>query len=131
MEYFKYLHGLSDKSIRELTAARLIGKERRNMEENNSLAKVIAVYGSVIDAVFCRSRAAVIGTMPNVCTSTNEKYWFCRWLSTRVISAAAVALGFTYRVGRNMPVAVREGYSCTAGFKINYMGRVLNIGQPD
>jgi F-type H+-transporting ATPase subunit gamma len=28
MEYFKYLHGLSDKSIRELTAARLIGKER-------------------------------------------------------------------------------------------------------
>ena len=34
------------------------------MEENNSLAKVIAVYGSVIDAVFCRSRAAVIGTMP-------------------------------------------------------------------
>ena len=28
MEYFKYLHGLSDKSIRELTAARLLGKER-------------------------------------------------------------------------------------------------------
>lgn len=28
LEYFKYLHGLSDKSIRELTAARLIGKER-------------------------------------------------------------------------------------------------------
>ena len=28
MEYFKYLHNLSDKSIRELTAARLIGKER-------------------------------------------------------------------------------------------------------
>lgn len=28
MEYFKYLHGLSDKSIRELTAARLIGRER-------------------------------------------------------------------------------------------------------
>ena len=28
MEYFKYLHSLSDKSIRELTAARLIGKER-------------------------------------------------------------------------------------------------------
>ena len=28
MEYFKYLHGLSDKSIRELTAARLIGKEK-------------------------------------------------------------------------------------------------------
>ncbi|MDD5477358.1 MAG: F0F1 ATP synthase subunit gamma [Candidatus Omnitrophica bacterium] len=28
MEYFKYLHGLSDKSVRELTAARLIGKER-------------------------------------------------------------------------------------------------------
>jgi len=27
MEYFKYLHNLSDKSIRELTAARLIGKE--------------------------------------------------------------------------------------------------------
>ncbi|MFA5356797.1 MAG: FoF1 ATP synthase subunit gamma [Candidatus Omnitrophota bacterium] len=28
MEYFKYLHGLSDKSIRELTAARLINKEK-------------------------------------------------------------------------------------------------------
>lgn len=28
MEYFKYLHSLSDKSIRELTAARLIGRER-------------------------------------------------------------------------------------------------------
>jgi len=28
MEYYKYLHGLSDKSVRELTAARLIGKER-------------------------------------------------------------------------------------------------------
>ncbi len=28
MEYFKYLHALSDKSVRELTAARLIGKER-------------------------------------------------------------------------------------------------------
>jgi len=28
MEFFKYLHGLSDKSIRELTAARLIGKEQ-------------------------------------------------------------------------------------------------------
>ncbi|MFH1678107.1 MAG: FoF1 ATP synthase subunit gamma [Candidatus Omnitrophota bacterium] len=28
MEYFKYQHSLSDKSIRELTAARLIGKER-------------------------------------------------------------------------------------------------------
>ncbi len=28
LEYFKYLHGLSDKSIRELTAARLIEKER-------------------------------------------------------------------------------------------------------
>jgi F-type H+-transporting ATPase subunit gamma len=28
LEYFKYLHSLSDKSIRELTAARLIGKER-------------------------------------------------------------------------------------------------------
>jgi len=28
MEYFKYLHSLSDKSIRELTAARLIEKER-------------------------------------------------------------------------------------------------------
>jgi len=28
MEYFKYLHGLSDRSIRELTAARLLEKER-------------------------------------------------------------------------------------------------------
>ncbi len=28
MEYFKYLHGLSDKSIREITAARLINKEK-------------------------------------------------------------------------------------------------------
>jgi len=28
MEYFKYLHSLSDKSIRELSAARLIGRER-------------------------------------------------------------------------------------------------------
>ena len=27
MEYFKYLHGLSDRSIRELTAARLLEKE--------------------------------------------------------------------------------------------------------
>lgn len=27
MEYFKYLHGLSDKSVRELTAARLLGKK--------------------------------------------------------------------------------------------------------
>ena len=28
MEYFKYLHGLSDKSIRELSAARLLGKNK-------------------------------------------------------------------------------------------------------
>ena len=28
MEYFKYLHGLSDRSIRELTAARILGKNK-------------------------------------------------------------------------------------------------------
>jgi len=28
MEYFKYLHGLSDKSVRELTAARLLGRKQ-------------------------------------------------------------------------------------------------------
>jgi len=102
-------------------------KHNDDMEENNSLAKVVAVYGSVVDAQFASGvELPVIGTMLNVRASLGED------IGLQVVEhrgnniCRAVALGFTYGVGRNMRVRVREKGIVVPQDLNQLYGRVLN-----
>lgn len=97
------------------------------MEENNSLAKVVAVYGSVVDAQFASGvELPVVGTMLNVRASSGED------VGLQVVEhrgnniCRTVALGFTYGVGRNMRVRVREKGIVVPQDLNQLYGRVLN-----
>ena len=99
----------------------------KNMENNNCLAKVVSVYGSVIDVQFNDGiNLPIVGTMLNVSTSLGED------IDLQIVEhrgnsiCRCVALGFTYGVGRNMRVCVREkGIVVPLDFNQLY-GRVLN-----
>ncbi len=96
-------------------------------EKNNSLATVIAVYGSVVDVLFRDGISLpIVGTMLNVSTSLGED------IGLQIVEhrgnniCRCVALGFTYGVGRNMRVSVRER-GIVVPFDLNQLyGRVLD-----
>lgn len=78
-------------------------------EKTDSLAKVIAVYGSVVDVKFPpQASLPIVGTMLNVRTSLQED------IGLQIVEhcgnniCRTIALGFTYGVSRNLPVSVRE-----------------------
>jgi len=97
------------------------------MEQVNSSAKVAAVYGSVVDAQFASgARLPEVGSMLKVCSSLGEE------IGLQVVehrgnnTCRCVALGFTYGVGRNMPVGIHEkGVVVPRNIDLLY-GRVLN-----
>lgn len=90
-------------------------------------AKVIAVYGSVVDVQFPLGVGLpVVSTMLRVCASQGED------IGLQVVEhrgdnvCRCVALGFTYGVGRNMRVEVMEqGIVAPKDLNVLY-GRVLN-----
>ena len=97
------------------------------MEENSSLAKISAVYGSIVDAQFSPGVSMPpVGTMLGVRASTGED------IGLQVVEhrgnniCRTVALGFTYGVGRNMPVTVREKGIIVPKDVGQLYGRVLN-----
>lgn len=97
------------------------------MESSDSLARVVAVYGSVVDAQFSPGiEMPVVGTMLNVCTNTGED------IGLQIVEhrgnniCRCVALGFTYGVGRNMPVSMREKGIVVPKDLNQLYGRVLN-----
>ena len=97
------------------------------MENSDSLAKIVAVYGSVVDVQFATGAVLpAIGTMLKVSNNQSKD------LGLQVVehrggnTCRCVALGFTYGVGRNMPVSVQEqGVVVPADISQLY-GRVLN-----
>jgi F-type H+-transporting ATPase subunit beta len=97
------------------------------MDSSNCLAKVVAVYGSVVDAQFVAGASLpVIGTMLKVSTRLGKE------IGLQVVEhrgnniCRCVALGFTYGVGRNMPVGMQEK-GIVMPRDINQLyGRVLN-----
>lgn len=97
------------------------------MNPSDYSAKIVAVYGSIEDAQFPPDAVMpVIGTMLGVRTSLGED------IGLQVVEhrgdniCRTVALGFTYGVGRNMPVTIREkGIAVPKNLEQLY-GRVLN-----
>jgi F-type H+-transporting ATPase subunit beta len=97
------------------------------MNPSDYSAKIVAVYGSIVDAQFPPDAVMpVIGTMLGVRTSLGED------IGLQVVEhrgdniCRTVALGFTYGVGRNMPVTIREkGIAVPKNLEQLY-GRVLN-----
>ncbi len=97
------------------------------MDNSDSLAKIVAVYGSVVDVQFATGAVLpAIGTMLKVSNNQSKD------LGLQVVehrggnTCRCVALGFTYGVGRNMPVSVQEqGVVVPADISQLY-GRVLN-----
>jgi F-type H+/Na+-transporting ATPase subunit beta len=95
--------------------------------ETSSLAKIIAVYGSVVDVQFPLGvNLPVINTMLKVRNSQSED------IGLQVVEhrggnvCRCVALGFTYGVGRNMRVEVmKQGVTVPKDLSMLY-GRVLN-----
>ncbi|MDD4981863.1 MAG: F0F1 ATP synthase subunit beta [Candidatus Omnitrophota bacterium] len=95
--------------------------------DTNPLAKVIAVYGSVVDVQFSLGvDLPVVSTMLRVRASQGED------IGLQVVEhrgdnvCRCVALGFTYGVGRNMRVEVMEqGIVAPKDLNVLY-GRVLN-----
>jgi F-type H+/Na+-transporting ATPase subunit beta len=79
------------------------------MDSANVSAKVVAVYGSVVDVQFAPGTSLpVVGVMLNICLDP-EKDIGLQIVEHRVNNICrCVALGFTYGVARNMPVSVRE-----------------------
>lgn len=97
------------------------------MNSSGSLAKVAAVYGSVVDAQFTSGiEMPPVGTMLNVCTITGEN------VGLQIVEhrgdniCRCVALGFTYGVGRNMPIRLREKGIIVPRDLNQLYGRVLN-----
>ncbi len=95
--------------------------------DTNPLAKVIAVYGSVVDVQFSLGvDLPVVSTMLRVRASQGED------IGLQVVEhrgdnvCRCVALGFTYGVGRNMRVEIMEqGIVAPKDLNVLY-GRVLN-----
>ncbi|MFH1678106.1 MAG: F0F1 ATP synthase subunit beta [Candidatus Omnitrophota bacterium] len=97
------------------------------MEKSNSLAKIVAVYGSVVDVQFIsQAELPAVGTMLGVATGSGEN------IGLQIVEhcgnniCRTVALGFTYGLGRNMQVSLREkGIVAPANIEQLY-GRVIN-----
>ncbi len=102
------------------------------MVSDDCLAKVVAVYGSVVDAQF-----ALGATLPNVGSMLRVSANSGKDIGLQVVEhrgnniCRCVALGFTYGVGRNMPVGIQEkGVAIPRDLNQLY-GRVLNaLGSP-
>jgi len=102
------------------------------MDNSNSIAKVAAVYGSVVDAQFMPGiKLPVVGAVLKVCTSLGQD------IGLQIVEhrgeniCRCIALGFTYGVSRNMPVSLQEkGVAFPRDLTLLY-GRVLNaLGLP-
>lgn len=97
------------------------------MEENNYTARVVAVYGSVVDAQFePGSNLPVVGTMLGVRTSQGEDIGLQIAEHRGNNICRCWALGFTYGVSRNMPVFIREKGIVVPRDLNQLYGRVLN-----
>jgi len=97
------------------------------MNSSGVLAKIVAVYGSIVDAQFPPGISMpAVGAMLGVRASTGEDIGL-QIVEHRTDSICrTVALGFTYGVGRNMPVNIRQkGIVVPKDFTQLY-GRVLN-----
>ena len=98
----------------------------------NSTAKVIAVYGSVVDAQFgVTSSLPPVGTMLKVVIPPEKE------VSLQIVEHRAnnvcrcIALGFTYGVSRNMSVLQQEKELSVPRDLSQLYGRVLNaLAQP-
>jgi F-type H+/Na+-transporting ATPase subunit beta len=93
----------------------------------NNSAKIVAVYGSVVDVQFSNgAEMPSVGSMLNVSTSMGEN------VGLQIVEhrgnniCRTVALGFTYGVGRNMSVTVREKGIMVPRDLNQLYGRVLN-----
>lgn len=97
------------------------------MENEKPLAKVVAVYGSVVDAQFsAQASLPAIGAMLKVSPLPGKN------IGLEVVEhrdnniCRCIALGFTYGVSRNMPVSLQEKeMSLPRDLNLVY-GRVLN-----
>ncbi len=97
------------------------------MSQADSLAKIVSVYGSIVDVQFIPGiELPVVGTMLNVSTSSGED------IGLQIVEhcgnsiCRTVALGFTYGVGRNMPVSMHKR-GVVVPLDLNQLyGRVVN-----
>jgi len=97
------------------------------MEGSNNFAKVVAVYGSIVDAQFPAGvEMPVVGSMLSVSASTGENIGLQIVEHRRNNICRCVALGFTYGVGRNMRVEIREKGMVVPRDLSQLYGRVLN-----
>ncbi|MFA5096061.1 MAG: F0F1 ATP synthase subunit beta [Candidatus Omnitrophota bacterium] len=94
---------------------------------DNQIAKVIAVYGSVVDAQFDNGALLpVIGAMLRVQLS-NEKEIGLQVVEHRGNNICrCIALGFTYGIARNMPVGIQGKELAIPRDVSQLYGRVLN-----
>jgi len=102
------------------------------MEENNHSAKVVAVYGSVVDAQFdAGSSLPNVGAMLKV-SLPEEKEIGLQVVEHRGNNICrCIALGFTYGVARNMPVLLQDKELAIPADLSKLYGRVLNaLAQP-
>jgi len=97
------------------------------LANENHIAKVIAVYGSVVDAQFpAGASLPAIGAMLKVCLPPEKE------IGLEVVEhrgnqiCRCIALGFTYGVGRNMPVFLQEKELAVPRDLHQLYGRVLN-----
>ena len=95
-------------------------------------AKVIAVYGSIVEVQFSPGAALPnIGSMLKVCASLGNDIGLQVVEHRKDNTCRCVALGFTYGVGRNMPVTVQEEGVVIPRDLNQLYGRVLNaLGRP-
>jgi len=102
------------------------------MEDKKGIAKVVAVYGSVVDAQFGQQAALpAIGAMLKVCLPMEKE------IGLQVVEhrgnniCRCIALGFTYGVGRNMEVSLQGKELAVPRDLTKIYGRVLNaLAQP-
>ncbi|MDD5119982.1 MAG: F0F1 ATP synthase subunit beta [Candidatus Omnitrophica bacterium] len=97
------------------------------MNSSGPLAKIVAVYGSIVDAQFPSGISMpAVGTMLSVRTSIGEDVGLQIVEHRQNNICRTVALGFTYGVGRNMPVSIREKGIVVPKDLNQLYGRVLN-----
>jgi len=97
------------------------------MEDKNCPAKVVAVYGSVVDAQFdAHSALPNVGAMLKV-SLPEEKEIGLQVVEHRGNNVCrCIALGFTYGVSRNMPVSLQDKELAIPADLNKLYGRVLN-----
>jgi len=97
------------------------------MSQVDSLAKIVSVYGSIVDVQFSLGiELPVVGTMLNVSTSSGEDIGLQIVEHCGSSICRCVALGFTYGVGRNMPVTMHKK-GVVVPLDLNQLyGRVVN-----